>query len=80
MTRIQYGGLIYVKITKEDWMFAGGETNPDLLKLKHPKRDRTAYRYYRLREHGQPEERVAVEPESETEAALRRWREHGVLS
>ena len=48
MTRIKYGGLIYIKITKEDWEFGGGETNPDLLKLKHPKRTRKAYRYFKL--------------------------------
>ena len=26
MTRIKYNGLIYEKITKQDWEFEGGET------------------------------------------------------
>lgn len=49
MTRIKYNGLTYEKITKTDWEFEGGETNPDLLKLRHNKRERTCYRYFRLR-------------------------------
>jgi hypothetical protein len=48
-SRIKYGGLVYDKITKEDWEFEGGETNPDLLKLRHKKRERTCYRYFRIR-------------------------------
>lgn len=50
MTRIKYGGLVYEKITKEDWEFEGGETNPDLLKLRHRGRERKTYRYFKLRE------------------------------
>jgi hypothetical protein len=49
MTRIKYNGLIYEKITKQDWEFEGGETSPDLLKLRHKKRERACYRYFRLR-------------------------------
>lgn len=80
MTRIEYRGLVYVKITKEDWEFGGGETNPDLLKLKNRKRDRTNYRYFKLREHGQPPLNPEPIPqEDEAQAALRRWREDGVL-
>lgn len=79
MTRITYRGSVYVKITKEDWEFGGGETNPELLKLKNTKRQRTNYRYFKLREHGQPEPIVPVKAESEADAALRRWREGGVL-
>ena len=50
MTRITFNGFVYVKITKEEWMFAGGETNPDLLKLRHKGRERRVYRYFRLRD------------------------------
>ena len=79
MTRIKYGGFIYLKITKEDWEFEGGETNPDLLKLRHPKRERKTYRYFRLQGGlNAPCEQLPVE--TETEAALRRWREHGILN
>lgn len=79
MTRITYGGLVYVQITKEDWEFDGGQGNPDLLKLRNKTRERVSYRYFRLREHGQPEAAAVAPVESATEAALRRWREEGVL-
>jgi len=49
MTRIKYGDAVYLKITKEEWEFSGGETNPELLKLRHKKRDRRTYRYFKLR-------------------------------
>lgn len=50
MTRITFNGYVYVKITKEDWEFEGGETNPDLLKLRNRKRERRSYRYFKLRD------------------------------
>jgi len=49
MTRIKYGDAVYLKITKEEWEFSGGETNPELLKLRHKKRERRTYRYFKLR-------------------------------
>lgn len=78
MTRIKYGGLIYLAINKEDWEFAGGETNPDLLRLPNRRAGSRGYRYFKLRDGVQviPE---AAPAESETEAALRKWREDGVL-
>lgn len=78
MTRIKYGGLVYVAITKEDWEFGGGETNPDLLRLRNKRDHGRGYRYFKLRE-GVQELLEAAPVETETEAALRRWREHGVL-
>lgn len=80
MTRITYGGLIYLAITKEDWEFGGGETNPDLLKLCNQRGHGRGYRYYKLREHGQPAPAPVAPIETATEAALRKWREDGVLS
>lgn len=78
MTRIKYGGLVYLAITKEDWEFGGGETNPDLLKLRNKRGHGRGFRYYKLREGIQvlPD---AIPVETETEAALRRWREEGIL-
>lgn len=79
MTRIKYGGLIYLAITKEDWAFGGGETNHDLLRLPNKRGHGRGYRYYKLSDHGQPEIEPAAPAETETEKALRMWREHGVL-
>lgn len=71
---------MYDKISKTDWEFEGGETNPDLLKLKPTVKRPRSWRYFRLRPGYQPvveEQEVIVE--SATDAALRRWREHGKL-
>ena len=78
MTRIKYGGLVYLTITKEDWEFAGGETNPDLLRLRNKRAHARGYRYFKLRE-GVQELPAAAPIETATEAALRKWREDGVL-
>lgn len=79
MNRIKYKGLVYNHITKEEWMFDGGETNPDLLKLQHPKRERKCYRYFRVA----PIQPMVVEQEvveeTEYDAAMRKWREKGKL-
>lgn len=78
MTRIKYSGLIYLAINREDWEFAGGAANPDLLKLPTKRLGGRGYRYFKLQDGVQllpPEQPI----ESETEAALRRWREEGVL-
>lgn len=78
MTTIEYAGKIYNHITKEEWMFAGGETNPDLLKLRHPKRERRCYRYFRISEF-QPKPKEEVPEETEYDKAMRKWRESGKL-
>lgn len=50
MTRITYNGYVYLKISKEDWEFSGGEQNPDLLKLRNTRRSKRGYTYFRMRE------------------------------
>lgn len=47
-SRIKYGGQVYEKITKIEWEFEGGETNPGLLKLRHRGREKPCYRYFRF--------------------------------
>lgn len=51
MTRITYKGQVYIKISKSDWEFGGGPSNPDLLKLKnkHWAQGRRSHCYFRLR-------------------------------
>ncbi|TXJ25417.1 MAG: hypothetical protein E6Q24_14905 [Chitinophagaceae bacterium] len=79
MNRIKYAGLMYDRIKKEDWEFEGGETNPDLLKLQHPKRERKGYRYFRLRPLQPGYDKQEAIEETEYEAAMRKWRETGKL-
>jgi hypothetical protein len=50
MTRINYNGHVYLKISKTDWEFSGGEQNPDLLKLRNTRRTKRGYTYFRMRE------------------------------
>lgn len=50
MTRVTHNGRVYLKINKEEWEFSGGETNPDLLKLKNRRVGSRGFCYFKLRE------------------------------
>lgn len=52
MTHIKYKGHTWLKIPKVEWQFAGGETNPDLLKLPNTrtKNTRKSYHYFKRRD------------------------------
>lgn len=48
MTRIRYNGHVYEKISRTEWEFEGGESNPALLKLPDRARTGKCHRYFRL--------------------------------
>lgn len=49
MTRIKYNGQVYEKISRTEWEFEGGESNPSLLKLPDRGRAGKCHRYFRMR-------------------------------